>query len=58
MKQLHRWRNGSSARLECYRSWARAPVGLNQTIKLVFAASPLSTQHKGERARLVSSESG
>jgi hypothetical protein len=25
--------------------WVRAPVGSNQTIKLVFITSPLSTQH-------------
>ena len=43
------WCNGSRARSI---SWARAPVGSIhlETIKLVFVASPLSTQHKRERA--------
>jgi hypothetical protein len=38
----HRWRNGYRAHLECGRPWVRAkPL----TMKLVFVASPLSTQH-------------
>jgi hypothetical protein len=45
MVELHRWCNSLRARLECGRSWVRVPVESNQTIKLVFVASPLSTQH-------------
>ena len=41
---------GWRARLQCGRSWVRAPIGSNQTIKLVFVASPLSTHRQGERA--------
>jgi len=34
------------ARLRCGRSWVRAPDRTKpKTIKLVFVASPLSTQH-------------
>jgi hypothetical protein len=32
------------------KSWVQPPDGSNQTIKLVFAASPLSMQHEGVRA--------
>jgi hypothetical protein len=35
----------SYVHLEGGRLWALAPVGSNQTIKLVFVASPLSTHH-------------
>jgi hypothetical protein len=41
----------SYVHLEGGRLWALAPVGSNQTIKLVFVASLLSTQHQGERAQ-------
>ena len=46
-----RWDNGTRVRLECGRSWVRAPVDSNQTIKLVFDASLLSTQHYGQRTK-------
>ena len=39
------------ARLECGRSWVQARSVKPKTIKLVFVASPLSTQHYGERAK-------
>ena len=31
--------------------WVRAPIGSNQTIKLVFVASPLCMYHQGERSK-------
>jgi len=37
--------NGHRARLECSRSRVWAPVRSNQTIKLLFVASPQSIQH-------------
>ena len=39
------------ARLECGRSWVQARSVKPKTIKLEFVASPLSTQHYGERAK-------
>ena len=48
------WHN---ARLECGRSWVRAPVGVKpKTINLVFIASSLGSLEKKEQ-RLVGSES-
>ena len=33
------------ARLECHRPWLRTLVGSRRLIRLVYAASPLSTHH-------------
>jgi hypothetical protein len=33
--ELHQWRNGQHAYLKCGRSWVRAQLGVNQTIKLI-----------------------
>ena len=44
----HRWHNGLRAHLECSRWWVRTRVGSNQRLYKIVA-SPLSTQHLGER---------
>ena len=40
-REQHRWCNGKQACLQCCRSWVQVPLGSNQRLKLVFAASPL-----------------
>ena len=48
----HRLGNGWHARLECSRSWVRAPVVSNQRlIKLVFVASQRSMQHVRRKSK-------
>jgi hypothetical protein len=51
--QLHRCLNRERARLECSRLWVRGPGRVKpKTMNLVFVASPLNTQHYGERAKM------
>jgi hypothetical protein len=47
----------SVSRLDCGTSWIKAAIG-STTIKLVFVASTLSTQHYEERTQTGPSESG
>ena len=47
--ELNLWCSGEHAHLECHTLCVRALIGSNQK-KKVFVASPLSTQHYGERA--------
>lgn len=49
---------GLACSFEDSRSLVQSPDGSHQRLTFVCAASPLTTQHLGLKARLVSSESG